>query len=131
LAAGRKDVRFLGYVVGERKRALLQQADVYAAPSHMESYGLAIVEALASGCPVVATNGTPWEELDSYRAGRWVAPDRTAFRDAIRAVVGRGRATFERGARALATEHSWERRAREMVAAYEDLLEKARQSGGR
>jgi len=47
------NVFFLGY----RKdvQALLQQSDVFLLTSRTESFGIAILEAMAAGCPVIAT----------------------------------------------------------------------------
>src|SRR4029077_6604376 len=55
LAARLKHTRvvFPGYVTGERKRAFLALADLYVFPSRHESYGLALLEALAAGLPAV------------------------------------------------------------------------------
>lgn len=111
-------VHFIGYVEGEVKRALLQQANVFAAPSHMESYGMAIAEALACGCPVVASTGTPWRDLDTFGAGYWVAPTSGAFSSAIGAVLSAGTSEMRARARSLATRHDWDARARAMLDEY-------------
>jgi glycosyltransferase involved in cell wall biosynthesis len=47
-------VTFTGHVSGARKSALLRRADLFVSPSHHESYGLTIVEALAHGCRVIS-----------------------------------------------------------------------------
>ena len=47
-------IEFTGHLVGERKAALLQRADIFVSPSKHESYGLTIAEALAAGCRVVS-----------------------------------------------------------------------------
>ena len=44
-------VAFPGYVSGARKQAFLDLADLYIFPSRHESYGLTLMEALASGLP--------------------------------------------------------------------------------
>ncbi len=47
-------VEFPGYLTGERKRALLERADLFLSTSHYEAYGLTIEEALAAGVPVIS-----------------------------------------------------------------------------
>jgi glycosyltransferase involved in cell wall biosynthesis len=46
-------VAFVGYVEGDVKRTLLQSARVFVLPSLHENFGMAVLEALAGGLPVV------------------------------------------------------------------------------
>lgn len=48
-------VRFAGFVEGAEKQALLRDADVFVLPSLHENFGIAVLEALAAGLPVVLT----------------------------------------------------------------------------
>ena len=49
-------VQFLGELPGEQIARLLRAADVFAFPSRWETFGLAVVEAAASGLPLVASD---------------------------------------------------------------------------
>jgi len=51
-----ENVEFLGYVSEERKRALLHEAGVFVMPSRQEGFGIAVLEAMATGTPVVAND---------------------------------------------------------------------------
>jgi glycosyltransferase involved in cell wall biosynthesis len=51
--AGRR-ARFLGRLQGEQLAAAYASADVFVFPSDTDTFGLVLLEALASGCPVVA-----------------------------------------------------------------------------
>lgn len=62
-------VDFCGGVYGEKKWELFREADVFVLPTYSENFGIAIAEALASGTPVITTNGTPWEELNTLHCG--------------------------------------------------------------
>jgi glycosyltransferase involved in cell wall biosynthesis len=51
-----KGVHFLGHLDISQLRALYSTADVSVVPSRREPFGLVAIEALACGCPVIATN---------------------------------------------------------------------------
>lgn len=56
LAAGDPRVEWLGRIDDDEKRARLAAADVFCAPSlHGESFGIVLLEAMAAGTPVVAS----------------------------------------------------------------------------
>ena len=55
----------LGEVDDSRKWSLLDQCELFVAPSKTENFGLAIAEALQSGTPVITTTGTPWRKSRS------------------------------------------------------------------
>jgi glycosyltransferase involved in cell wall biosynthesis len=47
--------RWLGHVQGDAKTSLLQQADWFLLPSAAENFGIAVVEAMAAGTPVIVS----------------------------------------------------------------------------
>lgn len=47
---------FLGMVTGAEKAAMLAAADIFVLPSHMENFGVSLVEAMAAGLPVVISD---------------------------------------------------------------------------
>ncbi len=56
-------VVFTGYVPDEDLRGLYNLADVYAGPGVAELQGLAVMEAMASGLPILAVNAVALPEL--------------------------------------------------------------------
>ncbi|HMQ11807.1 MAG TPA: glycosyltransferase, partial [Oligoflexia bacterium] len=65
-------VHFTGHTDGQVKEALLAKAKCLILPSYTENFGIVVTEALAQGTPVIASKGTPWEVLNTYKAGFWV-----------------------------------------------------------
>ena len=51
-----KDLHFMGHLDSTQLRELYSTADVSLVPSRREPFGLVAIEALACGCPVIATN---------------------------------------------------------------------------
>src|SRR6185312_11393547 len=50
-------VRWLGFTAGPAKRWLLSRATLFVLPSASENYGIAAVEAMQAGLPVIVTAG--------------------------------------------------------------------------
>lgn len=70
-------VHYVGPVYGEAKAKLMHWADVYVSPSHCEGMPLSILEALASGLPVVGTRvGAVAEVVTPGVHGLLVSPHR-------------------------------------------------------
>ncbi len=66
--ASRKSVRFLGYVDDEDLACLYSGALALVFPSSYEGFGLPVLEAMACGCPVVATRMASMPEVGGEAA---------------------------------------------------------------
>ena len=105
--------------------ALYRLADVLAFPSVKEGFGLVVLEAMASGLPVVTSRMAPFTEYLEDRDVEWCDPfAASSIRDAIdRALWPPHRmGLVERGA-VVATRHDWSRVAHAHLPVYEALRE--------
>lgn len=119
-------VSFVGEINGPAKYEFLAGGDIYVLPSDTENFGVTVTEALVSGTPVIASQGTPWQGLERERCGKWVPigveplvaalKEMMAMSDEERAAMGaRGREWIRR-------DFSWKGIGAKMKAAYEWLL---------
>jgi alpha-1,3-rhamnosyl/mannosyltransferase len=69
-----EQVKTLGYVSSRDLDALYQEATAMTFASRFEGFGAPILEAMARGCPVIASNATAIPEVVAD-AGRLVSPD--------------------------------------------------------
>ena len=86
LASGR--LHTLGYVPENDLVALYGGAEVLAYPSHFEGFGLPVVEAMACGTPVVATDVPALREVSGGAAVLVPLGDELALADAVADFVG-------------------------------------------
>lgn len=63
-------VTFCGMLTGSSKWGAFAAADAFILPSHQENFGISVVEALASGLPVLISDCVNiWREIEADRAG--------------------------------------------------------------
>ncbi|MGA8536249.1 MAG: glycosyltransferase family 4 protein, partial [Thermoplasmata archaeon] len=119
----RDHIRFLGYVPFDDLPRIYASADLVVAPTYYENFPIRILEALASGVPVVASSvgGIP-EAVRPGVTGSLVPPGDPARLtlaivellrdDALRARMG------VEGRRLIVDRFSWSRAATETLALY-------------
>ncbi len=120
-----KRVHFLGARPQEELPAIYSAADVTVVPSYHESFGLAAVESLACGTPVVATRaGGLMTVIRQGETGYLVPRCPGFFAERLDSLL-RYPATLEAmrsAARASVLQYSWQNVAGLMSEVYEDVL---------
>lgn len=122
-------VHFLGNVMGDRKVSLYRSAAAFVCPSRREPFANVILEAFASGLPVVATDVGGNRELLADGAGILCRPEDPASLAAGVARVLHEPALAEalrRRAAEAASSHDWRRVAGHYVAVYRKVLAESR-----
>lgn len=122
-AAGELPVRFLGFVTDRRELAgLLAGADVLLAPGPIETFGLAALEALASGTPAVVNAASALPEVigDDPAAGA-AAAGPVQFADAVQRLLAIPRTDRRLAARRRAERFPWSVTTAALLRLHEDL----------
>lgn len=78
-----ESITIIGAKFGSEKITAYHEADLFVLPTYSENFGIVIAEALCCGVPVITTEGTPWDVLERYNAGRWVAIGENALKEAL------------------------------------------------
>jgi alpha-1,6-mannosyltransferase len=116
--AGRLPITFLGFISERGEVAkLLATSDVSLAPGPHETFGLAALEALASGTPVVVSRSSALSEIIRPTCGVAAADHAPAFAHGVTHLLNAPEPTRRAAARSRAEEFPWPAAVTGMLAA--------------
>jgi len=119
LLAEHLPVRFVGHVADRPTLArMIAAADIALCPSSVETFGLATLEALACGTPVVVPTAGALRELVDGRpdAGAVCPPTPEDFADGVRRLLAVPASVRRTAARSVATGYPWDRTISSLLA---------------
>jgi alpha-1,6-mannosyltransferase len=120
--AGDAPVTFHGHVSSRAELSRrISEADVSLSVCPGETFGLAVLEALASGTPVVTASVGGARELVDEECGAWAAPEPGALADAVLSVASRPVADRRAAARRRAELFPWHRSIDSMLELHTEL----------
>lgn len=124
-----KSVFFVGPLYGEDKLAAFIDADLFALISHHENFGIAVIEALAAGCPVLLSDQVSTHDLIKKERVGWVVKTSAeatalALRDWLKS-FSRDEEMRQR-ARATAARYDWQAIADSWVDEYQRIAFQSR-----
>jgi glycosyltransferase involved in cell wall biosynthesis len=112
-------VTFTGHVHDRREIArLIAAADVTIAPCRVETFGLAVLESLACGTPVVTSMSGAASEVCGPTAGLAAPSDGAEMADAVVTLLRRNQQSLRLRARSRAEEFPWTRTADSVLAVH-------------
>jgi glycosyltransferase involved in cell wall biosynthesis len=115
------DVDFIDAVYGRERLAALAAADVWALSSHTENFGIAVVEAMAAGCPVAISPGVNLsDDVAAAEAGVIAPAEPRPFGEALGALLGdpERRHELSRAGREFAARYDWSQVAPQLLEMY-------------
>lgn len=120
--AGSAPVTFHGFVAGrDALRRRIAEADISLSVCPGETFGLAVLEALACGTPVVTADRGGARELVDVSSGGWAAPYPAALADAVLDLAARPRDHLRAGARRRAERYPWSAATEAMLAVHAEV----------
>ena len=121
-------VSFTGPIEPEMKKSAFFDADLFVLPTHSESFGMVVAEALAHGVPVLTTTAAPWSILRERGCGWCVDATVDGMSEGLRQATSLDtealRAMGTKGRTFVVTEFGWKRIADRMLSIYAEVLAK-------
>jgi glycosyltransferase involved in cell wall biosynthesis len=113
-----------GHVPDDYLAGLYAEAEILVMPSLYEGFGLPVLEAMASGTPVVSSNTSSLPEVGGSAALYFPPEDHDALSQNLEAVLTNGSLAADMRSKGLkrAAEFSWERTATETIQVYRDVV---------
>jgi phosphatidylinositol alpha-mannosyltransferase len=130
---GLTDVHFIGYVPDDELARYYQSSHVFCAPSTgFESFGMVLLEAMAAGTPIVASDIEGYRNVVTHKAEGLLVPpqDADALANAIIHVLQHpelGRSMGQHG-QATAFRYSWDEVADRVLDCYGEAMEQKRET---
>ena len=120
------NIVFTGFLNGKQKEAALQSLNYLVLPSKSENFGMVVPEALIREIPVIASKGTPWEELNTRSAGWWieigVQPLVKALQEALQLPEEQRKQMGANGRKLVEEKYSIEAVASQMIQLYRWII---------
>lgn len=123
-----KNVIFTGYKQGHELAEIYASSDIFAFPSGFETFGNVVLEAMASGIPVVGVSkGGVMESIIPHRTGLLAKPDDVdSFTAQLDEMIQNAEMRRQLGmqARKFAETRSWDSIFKELIHTYEEIIQK-------
>jgi alpha-1,6-mannosyltransferase len=117
------DIAFVGFVGDKALLAsYMRKASVFLAPGPIETFGLAALEAMACGTPVICREGAAIAEIIDEGSGVALRRDAIAWVDEIERFLASDALRVSRACVARASSFSWSATASSLLQCYAGLL---------
>ncbi|MFP9191281.1 glycosyltransferase family 4 protein [Natrialbaceae archaeon A-CW1-1] len=119
-------ITYHGYVSGQEKYDLLNNASIFILPTHAEGFPNAIIEAMAGGCAIISTTASGIPEIVTEDCGVTIEPGNTdqlfealvLFLESHEMVEAIGKHNHKK----IKENYNWESAREQLLKVYEDAL---------
>ena len=118
----------VGFVEGEEKNELMQGSDIFVLTSHSENFGVVVLEAMASGLPVLLTQGVALaSNIQKNQLGYVCDLSIESITQKLKDFLDNYHTVFfesigKRGKEYVRTQYSWNMIAKNLVDVYNKIL---------
>ena len=123
---------FTGMLLGPDKLAVYRDASMFVLPSYSENFGLAVLEAMAAGLPIIISDKVNiWREVESAGAGKVVPCEAGKFTAAILDLLDKPEMAWQMGQKGQALvrdEFHWPEIAMRLQESYATIIDRHRLS---
>ena len=120
-------VSFTGPIEPHKRTSAFLDADLFVLPTHSESFGMVVAEALAHSLPVLTTTAAPWSILRDRGCGWSVDATVDGITEGLRQATSLDtealRAMGKKGRSLVVEKFSWKSISDLMLSTYEKVLE--------
>jgi glycosyltransferase involved in cell wall biosynthesis len=121
---------FTGMLLGPEKLAVLRDASLFVLPSYSENFGLAVVEAMAAGRPVIISDQVNiWREVQAAGAGKVVPCEVPSLTEEILNLLDKPEMASQmgqKGQRLVREEFQWHNIAMRLQESYAMIIDRHR-----
>ncbi|HEY2113858.1 MAG TPA: glycosyltransferase family 4 protein [Candidatus Angelobacter sp.] len=122
-----EEVTFAGKVADEEIQDFYCACDAFLFPNENQTWGLAVMEAMACGCPVLVSRGAAVHEVLTDGENAFLFPPRNpealaAKIQSVAAEPGLRARVAQQGTELVRTKYNWEQFARQVAQVFQDLI---------
>lgn len=120
-------VEYVGPVWGEGKWRYLQGANLFCLTTYSENFGLAVLEALTVGTPILTTDQTPWASFKHQKGYYITTLNKNDIRETLMSYIKHAKWSAEERqylAQTVKEQYAWDRVSKEYIRELTPLLSK-------
>lgn len=107
------------------KKKLFANYDFFVLPTKNDPFGIAILESLARGLPVLTNDNTPWSDIEYFNAGWFIHDNHLSLKQVLKKIFNTPKEGFylkSKNAIKLSKHFEWKNLSKQYISMYKNLL---------